>query len=617
MNAFARLKFFLCLLTIIMLYAGKLDAETLLDRTISLEVKSETLQKTLELISRQGEFYFSYNSNIVNSDSIVSVTAVDTKVKQVLLKLFNNSYEFSETGNYIIIKKVAAHSVTFSHTTVAKNDNYTITGFVIDDRTGRRLVNTSVYDKQRLVSTITNDSGYFSLRLNNKYPSAAITVSKQFYEDTTIIVQPGYNQQINIALIPVDTLPEITTVSPVPVNAGFTGSLGPAANIDSSRFIYTTRRIDSSLQQKTRLGEFFVSAAQRIQSLNIGKFIAEKPYQVSIIPGISTHGKLSGQVVNDVSFNLLGGYNAGVRIAELGILFNINRYNVQHAQLAGVFNITGGSVTGVQAAGIHNLVGKNVTGVQFAGINNLVKGSVQGVQASGIYNHSGGFVNGVQAAGICNYTRSGTKGVQAAGIANISDKELNGIQAAGVFNYTKKLHGLQVGLINIAGNSDGYSIGLINIVVRGYHKINISTNEVMPFNVAVKTGNNNLYSILIGGMDARPDKKLYSFGYGLGTEVGLGHFLTVNPEISCQYIYRGSWKYTNLLNKFSPQFNITLVRKVLTLTGGPVFNVYYSNQTNDVAGYKSAIAPAGYHLYDFHNSRLTGWIGWNVGVTVF
>jgi hypothetical protein len=317
-----------------------------------------------------------------------------------------------------------------------------------------------------------------------------------------------------------------------------------------------------------------------------------------------------------VSLNILGGYNAGVNGAELGILFNIDRYNVKHAQLAGVFNIVGGAVTGVQAAGISNLVQGNVTGVQASGITNIARGKFTGVQAAGIYNHIEQSNRGVQAAGIANYTHLASKGIQAAGIANISNESMDGIQVVGVFNYTKKLHGIQVGLINIAGSSDGYSIGLINFVAKGYHKISVSTNEVMNVNLAIKTGNTHLYSMLIAGMNIQDNKKLYSFGYGLGTQIRLGYRLSLNPEISSQYIYRGSWKYTNVLNKVSPQLNYR-IDNFFTIFAGPVFNVYYSNQTTDVAGYKSVIEPSGYHLYDLHNSKLKSWIGWSVGVSLF
>jgi hypothetical protein len=58
------------------------------------------------------------------------------------------------------------------------------------------------------------------------------------------------------------------------------------------------------------------------------------------------------------------------------------------------------------------------------------------------------------------------------------------VQIAGVFNYSKKLKGVQIGLINIADTSEGYSIGLINIVLKGYHKLSFSANEILNVNAA-------------------------------------------------------------------------------------------------------------------------------------
>src|SRR4051812_37351320 len=108
MNASTRLTTFLCLFAAIISVAPLTGrAEVLLNKIISIDVRHAPLQKTLEIISRKGEFYFSYNSTIINSDSIVSVSATNTPVKQVLAQLLSKSYDYAENGNYIIIKKVA------------------------------------------------------------------------------------------------------------------------------------------------------------------------------------------------------------------------------------------------------------------------------------------------------------------------------------------------------------------------------------------------------------------------------------------------------------------------------------------------------------------------------
>ena len=101
--------------------------------------------------------------------------------------------------------------------------------------------------------------------------------------------------------------------------------------------------------------------------------------------------------------------------------------------------------------------------------------------------------------------------MQLAGVGNFSNVNMSGVQVAGVFNYTKKLKGLQVGLINVADSSAGMRIGLINIVLKnGYHKLSLYGNEVMNANVDIKTGNSKLCTIIKAGVHVNDSAKLFS-----------------------------------------------------------------------------------------------------------
>jgi len=207
--------------------------------------------------------------------------------------------------------------------------------------------------------------------------------------------------------------------------------------------------------------------------------------------------------------------------------------------------------------------------------------------------------------------------VQIAGVANISNREMNGVQIAGVINYTKKLKGVQIGLINIADTSAGYSIGLINIIIKGYHKLSFSANEIENVNAAFKTGNSKLYSILKAGVNLSDSNKVYSFGYGLGSELSLNKkkSLSINPELSCQYLYLGSWDYTNLLNRFDLNFNIKL-GKYVSIYGGPSYSVYVTDQNVGFSGYRFPVPPSSYNTTKF-STKVTGWFGWNAGINFF
>jgi hypothetical protein len=94
---------------------------------------------------------------------------------------------------------------------------YTVSGYVIDDQTGQKISDASVYEKDRLSVVNTNANGYFKLRLKSKYKKASITVSKEYYEDTTVSIEPRFNQALSITLVPLDISESTVVIGP----AGF------------------------------------------------------------------------------------------------------------------------------------------------------------------------------------------------------------------------------------------------------------------------------------------------------------------------------------------------------------------------------------------------------------
>lgn len=589
-------------------------AQTILNKNLSVNVTRQRLDDVLEIISNKGNFYFSYNSSIIKKDSLVSISKTNASVKEILDLLFPTGYEYMESGNYLIIRRAPIKLTLVTTKAITENKFYVVSGYVLDDETGYMLPNASIYEKTLLASALTNQQGYFKLKLKNKAKTAELTVSKEFYEDTTVTIEPKYDQQISITIVPISSEDRVTIVRPE--DYFLPDSLKIVVENENSTTTYTYVKVDSTTVERTGMGKFLLSSKQKIQTVNLKKFFTERPFQISFVPGLSTHGSMSSQVINNFSLNILGGYSGGVNGVELGGVFNIDKKDVKYFQAGGVFNIVGGSVKGVQLGGVTNTVLDSVKGFQVAGVNNHVGGKFSGFQMAGVYNHVADSMKGLQVAGVGNFARRKVTGTQIAGVANFANKEIEGTQIAGVINYAKKIKGLQIGLINIADSSDGYCIGLLNFVVNGYHKLSFSTDEYINTNVALKTGTHKLYSILQAGMNVnKKDEKIYSFGYGLGSEFNFGRTFSINPEITAQHLYLGSWDYLNLLNKAHLNLNLKL-GKYVSLFGGPVFNVYYSQQSPTITGYKSPTPPSGYHTYNFSN-RVKGWIGWNAGINFF
>lgn len=566
------------------------SAQNYLSKKVTIKASKQPISEVFDNISQQGQFTFSYNSHIINKDSIVTISAINMPVQNILDRLFAGKYYYKQKGKHIIIQEDPAGHFWY------------LSGYIIDAKTGARIRDASVYEKNQLVASLTDQDGYFQLKLKDKNPTAQIGVSKSWYVDTAIVLQPGYNQEITLSIEP-------------------------------KKFMLDSVVVDGV--EETWWGNFFLSSRQKMQSINLGKFFVDKPYQVSVVPGVSTHGKMSAQTINKVSFNLLGGYTTGVEGVEVGGLFNINKKNVNYAQIAGLFNIVGGQVQGVQIAGLYNFAIDSTIGLQASGISSMTQKSFIGIQASGLYSHVGEKMIGIQTAGLVSLSAKGHIGLQASGLGNIaggkingtqistcfnvSVKEINGAQITPFVNFANKLDGVQIGLINISDTSSGVSIGFLNIMLKGYHKFALYYNEGFDFNASIKTGSNRFYNIFMASVNPSTKDRAFAFGYGLGMNIPIGNTISIATEVTEQYLYLGDWENSNFLTTINTNLNVK-IWKYLTLFAGPTFNIYYSNQASQVVTdefiYKFKAPRAGYDVAKIDEESYS-WIGFNIGLMVF
>jgi len=561
-------------------------AQSMLDTPISVQADKKPLGKILEIMEQKGNFRFAYYSKLVAKDSLVSIHADQSTVKEVLDQLLKNKYEYKESKGFIILRYAPLELALVLEKNSVVGDYQVVNGYITDVKTNKRIENASVYERNALQSTLTDKDGFFELKLKNIPQTIELTVVKENYKTITTIF-----------------------LSEIKIQMG--------ARKSNEDYVDG----DFSAVERTGIGRFFISSRQKIQSLNLGGLISEVPVQASLIPSLSTRGMMNSQINSSFSLNLLGGYTGGVRGVEMAGLYNINRMNVHALQMAGLFNTVGGSVKGVQLAGIYNNVFGDLNGLQMSGIHNSVKGSQIGLQISGIYNHVQLDAKGIQIAAIYNNVNGSQNGLQISGIYNAGHQQVRGMQIAGL-NYAKELDGLQIGLINITGSPSGYSFGLLNFKKDGYQKFSVTRNEISDINLAIKTGDNKLYTILMAGKSERTDEeKLTSFGFGLGKNILLGNRLTYNPEISIQYLYLGNWDRYNFVYKFDSPLTFRVFKGV-ALSAGPSFNLYSSERRdkNSPEINNSTFVQnrtKRYNLIKDNGNGITGWVGWSFGLTLF
>ncbi|MDQ7949505.1 MAG: hypothetical protein REI93_11705 [Pedobacter sp.] len=599
------------------------NAQSILARRLSMNIERQPLRKVLSLIEEKGRFRFSYNSNVVPIDSLVTVRESDIDLATMLDRLFNQQFEYHESGNFLIIRYAPNELLMLVNESIGTPELYTITGQIVDKNTEKPISAASIYEKNLLVSEISDRNGYFTMRLKDVSQPISLTVSKENYKSTVT----NFLAEVNV-----------TNRPKRPVESFISGNLSEI--------------------ERSWLGRTFVTTTQKIQSLNIGGLISNAPFQFALVPGLNSHGSLSGQVVNKFSLNAVGAYSAGVDGAEIGLVFNISKSNVRYFQFAGAFNLVGGEVHGVQIAGfLNNVYGKvnaaqvavggnyvrqNFEGFQVGGVFNWVKADFRGAQFSVGLNSVTGKLDGSQ-VGALNLTKGQTRGLQIGvagnmvggkstglqigGIANIN-KEADALNIAvganltlhtsrgmqiGLINYANKQKGVQLGLLNLANENDGYSIGLLNFSLKGYHKFEFGTNESTELNAIYKGGNKLLYSMLLFGTNTSASPKIYTAGWGLGKEISLFKPLGINPEASLQYVYQGSFDYLNLLYKFQLPVHVRF-NKWLAVQGGPSINIYRTRQQSKFDNY--GLLQEKHRDFSFGHPDYTGWYGWSVGIVL-
>ena len=341
-------------------------------------------------------------------------------------------------------------------------------------------------------------------------------------------------------------------------------------------------------------------------------------FQFSFFPLVGTNGTNSGNVINDYSVNLLGGFSAGTNKLEMAGLFNVNRGDMLGVQLAGWFNQVGGKVDGVQLAGLVNSNLDSVKGVQLAGLANFTTGFVEGVQIAGLTNFSPKSVKGVQVAGIMNFSAADLEGSQIAGILNFTAKNATGSQV-GLLNFAKKIDGFQLGLINFSDSISGIPVGFLSFVRSGYHTAEISINEVMPLNLAFRTGKREFYNLFFAGI--RPewdDQVTWSFGYGVGTSPRLGKKTFLNIEVSSEQLSKGEVEALNLINRFYLGGEFQAARGMAVFAGPTLnFRVYDTSFADHPSLFTSAKPEIHQEKYYPEDLGSQLWLGFRAGFRFF
>ena len=584
-----------------------------LERTVSFSVRNAETREVLNQVPQQADIIFSYSSEAFKPVNNIDLMVDNKPVRCVLNSLFQGSVNYKTKGKYIIL--TANRDFAVAPAVVGKKR--TIEGYITEPISGKKICGVTIYDRNSMASTTTNEYGYFKLTLPDGATNPDVKVSKAGYLGTAL------NQTKD-------------AFSFIAVNL----------SLDSLKQSLGLQNLGDEIDSIRIFPKWLVSKKLSLNTKNVKDTLSRRA-QVSFLPYVGTNQLLSGNVENDYSFNVVAGYVQGLRKAVVAGVLNIVRDSVRYFQLAGVANIVGKNARGVQIAGAFNKT-QSMNGVQVAGVLNVASEKSQYVQLSGVGNISGKSHEGIQYAGVFNYANS-LKGVQVASVANAAT-EVRGVQLSEVLNYAKVVNGaqianvanyadsvsgfqlcmvfnkarfikgLQLGLVNIADTCSGVPIGLFSYVRKGYHNIELSCDDIFYGNAAFRSGVQALHSIMFVGM--RPSSgsdPLWTYGFGLGSTMRIRRNLYFDADITSQQLLKGD---VLLKNSYLYKGYFGLEQKLsakCSIAAGGTFNfmVFDSTEPNSVK-YLSTLVP--HTIMDKPNGKgytHQTWLGWKVAFRFF
>lgn len=573
---------YFCIILLLLIPTFSFTQTPLLERPITLKVSNEKIPNVLELIAKQGNFSFSYNSDLVKLDSRINLWVSDKPLREVLNQIFKGFLTFKVSKNYIILQKTEPEKAKKS---------LILSGYIFDFQTDKPLDKVSIYDRKSLTSAVSNQYGFYRIKLNiNQLPAKLIISKPEYYQEEILIKSDKSNYQ-NFGLTPfqkehnftvpiednsVEKVDSVRNLSPISqrkivINEPQFPDITDEILFPSSSIMDSTLYENTFDKFKKKVGKIFVPRSQRINARNITDSLSRK-FQFSILPFLGTNRLLSGSIKNDYSVNLLMGYSGGTRKLEVGGLVNGVRKDVERLQLAGIGNITGGKVSGGQIGGIFNVAGNLENGIQLSGIFNTIIKKSSGWQIAPL---------------------------------NFAHKVVKG--------------GKQIGFINIADSTDTTPIGFLSFVGNGngYKRLELAVDENLTGSFSFKTGIRKFYNILTLHYNFTRKQEIFGIGYGIGRAYRLGNTWIMNTDFTTNILIEYNEFSPNLasLLKFDISFEKQIARNAAVTFGPSLKYLEISDYNlaswqvkpfNKIPNYRSISSSA----------TTTLWIGFQMGIRI-
>ncbi len=546
-----------------------------LEQIISYSFSDKDFESVLLELSDAGEFDFAFNPAGLNKDVLYSGDYDSARIGLIIKELCDAAHmKWSFKDDILLVKP--------KKTKGQDPINSTISGkVVLGDSPDYQTASIEGADLNLYGGT--DSLGNYRLFLPVPEYPLRLKVYSPGYEEKTVHLNSRYQKTFYVRLSPDTTQEEESSPDIQKITLPSSGS-DSAILGEITDYFPANNVIPKDLVEIARKNEF----------------VREQTAQASLWARKGTNGVETGRYENNFSANLVTGYNAGIKGAEIGLI-NVNRFNVTGFQFGIIGNSTGGRVTGYQVGNFYNHCLLGTTGAQAswiynesrffvkgfqASLVNNIQGRLMGAQFGAVFNTVEDEIYGVQFGGLINLSQTQVNGAQIGGLAN-SAEEVNGLQASvinrarylkgaqiGLFNHVKLSNGFQLGLVNVCDSLDGGYFGLMNFIRGGYVSLEFSYDETNFGNIFFRSGKRGFYTMFGGGV-SNLNSEQYRVSGGIGRLNHLFKPVAIQTDLVYSAIGQSEQFYGHL-----GVFNLTLYLEffqTLFITGGPTVSFFASN----------------------------------------
>src|SRR5690554_2987881 len=135
---------------------------------ISLDIKNSSIEKILQTIEEKSEFYFLYNSKLIDVDRKADIQAKEESISSVLNRLFNaEDVEYEVKGTQIILHPKEMNRIASELMAGIRQQKRAISGKITDQQ-GEPIIGANIVEKGTTNGTVTDIDGNFSLQVGEE-----------------------------------------------------------------------------------------------------------------------------------------------------------------------------------------------------------------------------------------------------------------------------------------------------------------------------------------------------------------------------------------------------------------------------------------------------------------